>query len=563
MSIKTLRKRIALVAVSALGVGLLSVAPASATLDSDSITIDSAKSTGVCVEDSGAGAAKLTSVAISKTGTLVLDVGANSDTPASGDTIKLTGSAYFSDSKTGGSSSKSTISADQKKVTTTAAAYEVDISFTAAGTVTVYNQTAGAGAALHTITVTVVDSCAGTTTPSAANSYVQVVATSGYYQTAANAGTTTETALTSISGRGYGELLASNNDSVITFDNGSSAYVNIAARNGFKGYLVGTSYTYQLSCTGDVVVNDGNSNSGFVAGIASAYTIQFDVDQGTMNNPVTTICTASVNGVAVGSKTIKFLGDLAKIEALTYYRGESNTTTSSTTAGQIRYRFFDSAGSRLDYDQTGVGTVALTTTNSPLVNAISVTTSTTQTASGYVKHNCVGATSSGEVKVTLKATNAAGATITSNEVVASCSRDIYTYTASLDKAVYQKGDVAILTITAKDISGALVHDFDTIGDTTYESTITVNGMTAVATPTDVDTFTDGVKKYTYAVGTTAGSYVASVSLPINGSAQDAVTIKYTIAAEAGVSNAEVLAAIVKLIASINKQIRALQKSLKR
>jgi len=32
MSIKTLRKRIALVAVSALGVGLLSVAPASAAL---------------------------------------------------------------------------------------------------------------------------------------------------------------------------------------------------------------------------------------------------------------------------------------------------------------------------------------------------------------------------------------------------------------------------------------------------------------------------------------------------------------------------------------------------
>jgi hypothetical protein len=41
-------------------------------------------------------------------------------------------------------------------------------------------------------------------------------------------------------------------------------------------------------------------------------------------------------------------------------------------------------------------------------------------------------------------------------------------------------------------------------------------------------------------------------------------VPYTIkASSASVTNAEVLSAIVKLIASINKQIRALQKSLRR
>jgi len=140
---------------------------------------------------------------------------------------------------------------------------------------------------------------------------------------------------------------------------------------------------------------------------------------------------------------------------------------------------------------------------------------------------------------------------------------MYTYEASLDKATYQKGEVAVLTIKAKDITGALTHDWMTLGDEDYPLQISVNGMTAVATPTDVDTFTDGVKTYSYAVGTTSGNYVASVSLPIAGSGQDPVTIKYSIASEGGVSNAEVLAAIVKLIASINKQIAQLQKQLKK
>jgi len=45
--------------------------------------------------------------------------------------------------------------------------------------------------------------------------------------------------------------------------------------------------------------------------------------------------------------------------------------------------------------------------------------------------------------------------------------------------------------------------------------------------------------------------------------QAAITVPYSIKGDGGVSNAEVLAAIVKLIASINKQIKALQKSLRR
>ncbi len=561
MSIKTLRKRIALVAVSALGVGLLSVAPASAdTLAATSITTTANASTGICVDDNAAG---LTTVVIAKTGTLALTMTAG-DTDAD-DTVKASGVAYFASVNVAGTDAS--ISADQKKITDLdGTGYTFTVSFTGTGTGSIYSQAGGSGANVQTISVTVVDSCAGTTTASAANSFMQVVTTSGEYQTAANAGTTTQASLASWSSsdRASTTILDGSSDVATTFDNASSAFINVTAKNAYKGLLAGTSYYYQLTCTGDVVVNDSNSNSAFITGVASHYTVQFDVDQATANSPTTAVCTVNVNGVALGSKTIKFLGDLAKIEALTYIRGTSGAGTGDdSTAGRIRYRLFDSAGNRLDYDQSGLGTIALTATNSPIVNAIAVKTNTTQTASGYVRYNCVGATVSGSVTVTLKATNAAGATISANPVTVTCSQDMYTYEASLDKASYQKGEVATLTITAKDITGALTHDWMTLGDADYPLAIVVNGMTAVATPTDVDTFTDGVKKYSFAVGTTAGNYVASVSLPLAGSGQDPVTIKYTIASEAGVSNAEVLAAIVKLIASINKQIRALQKSLKR
>ena len=105
---------------------------------------------------------------------------------------------------------------------------------------------------------------------------------------------------------------------------------------------------------------------------------------------------------------------------------------------------------------------------------------------------------------------------------------------------------------------------------TYAVTISGGQMTAVTTPTTVDTFTDaeGAKVYKFTVGTTEGSYQMIVDLPkwtvAGNGAGDAVTVAYKVSSgTTGVSNAEVLAAIVKLIASINKQIRALQKSLKR
>jgi hypothetical protein len=75
----------------------------------------------------------------------------------------------------------------------------------------------------------------------------------------------------------------------------------------------------------------------------------------------------------------------------------------------------------------------------------------------------------------------------------------------------------------------------------------------------------GTKVYTFTVGTstglTEGAYNAVVSYPTVGAATSAAYKVTT--GSTGVSNADVLKAIVSLIASINKQIAALQKALLR
>jgi hypothetical protein len=159
-------------------------------------------------------------------------------------------------------------------------------------------------------------------------------------------------------------------------------------------------------------------------------------------------------------------------------------------------------------------------------------------------------------------TNAGTGKITkSAPFTARCADDAATYSASFDKASYNNGDIATLTVQFLDSKGNKAHNVAAYG----ASSITVPMMTAVssASATSV-TKADGTLALTYTVGrdtaaATAGTYagVVTFTAPALGTTQ---ALKYSIVDQAGtVSNAEVLKSIVALIASINKQIQALQK----
>jgi hypothetical protein len=556
MSTKTNFKRVALVAVASLGLGVLtSVAPANATWGATSMTV-ATTSLGICASDSAVG---LTTIAMSKSGTLIIT--ADADFSAA-DTVKTSGVLNI----TGASNAAVVISVDQKKATEDGAGGNITFTPSGVGSATIYTQTGGTGVNKQTVSVTVLDSCAGSATPAASTSFVQISTTVDTYQLAANAGTATTTALTESGTSGtYAQVLDSSVDMSTSFANAAVAYVNVTARDAYKLPLAGTTYYYGIACTGDVVINGGSTNGGFIAGVASKYTAEFSVAQGTLNAGVATTCSVTVNNVIVGTKSITIKGDLTKIEASLRTIGASAVAAASAGAGTISYKYFDAAGNRLSTLDSGLSAPALTTTGSALINTISSASAvtdyvvlTTKDVTGRVSYGCVGTAKSGDVSLVLKVTNAQGATISANAVTASCGGTLDTYTASLDKATYQTGDIATLTIKGLDINGKKVSDNITAG---ASAAIAVTGMTPVTTPATTDAFSGGELVYTYKVDNTAGNYVASVYL-VADTQTAAVVQKVSITAQAGgIQLADVLKAIVSLIASINKQIAALQKAL--
>ena len=178
---------------------------------------------------------------------------------------------------------------------------------------------------------------------------------------------------------------------------------------------------------------------------------------------------------------------------------------------------------------------------------------------GYATINHAGGTATanfGAGSYKIQVLNGSGVAIKSNEVkVTVASTTTYSFTASFDKASYIPGDFATLTISAKDVFGNPMPT----GKTLPGLVIAVStGLTVAGSACDsASTFKAGVKTCTYAVGNTAGSYSWSVALT---TATDQAPVTGVVKnVDGAVSNAEVLKSIVALIASINKQIAALQK----
>jgi len=339
-----------------------------------------------------------------------------------------------------------------------------------------------------------------------------------------------------------------------TVANGAIGGLYIDLDDAYGGAL--TSGTLTVSATNGAIVKiasdygtgslDNNTSYTGAATYAS-------VAQGTANTAVTTTVTLTVDGVSIGSKTLTFVGDLAKITVTPTINGKKGNTTDVTAL----YKAYDAAGNRLSLTPTLKGTDAVVSTGT--------ITATSSSSSGTFAPTC--STYGTNAGLYLSATNAAGATIESPKFSQACAGDLYTYKAALDKSSYKQGEIATLTISTFDAYGKPANDITPLGTSTYKPAISGSFMTAVTAPTYGDVTTNGVITYQFVVGNTAGSYSMAVDLPYITSAASAAvsdtpkTVGYTIASDGSVSNAEVLAAIVKLIASINKQIAALQKAL--
>ena len=548
MSTKTNFKRIALVAVSALGIGVLtSVAPASAAYGGNvtaadvSITTTTGTATaniGVCYVSASEKATVTTAATLTFTNA----------TSSNGYIKILSGPAAW----TGATNFTVNAAATTVTMGTTGSA---TLKASAVGTVkvTAFN---ASDAAVEAYTITVVASCAGDAY-SAADSYFRAVQTAaitaGFVTTNVDDSGTTDVATAGTTyialalNDAYGSNLATQGALVATATNG--ALVNISADSA------------------------GTTSTGVKATVASDEYIR--VDTPTAGVPVTTTVTVTFNGTVVGTKTIKLRGHGKSIAITDVTVGKSGiayTDTSTNGAGSFLYQWKDANGDVVPggavsaTSATGLNTLVTaayggagaSVGNTVARAAVSPTTTTGVTAYGDGKFTCTGSTKSGSASIAVAGYNANLDLVVSNVFTASCGGALDTWTISLDKASYNTGDIGTLTVTGKDANGSAVTDIATL--TGVSGNVTIGGgATFVTAPANADTFTKGVKTYKFLVGNTEGAYAGSVT--ITGATDiTAKTVQYKVASgTATVSNADVLKSIVALIASINKQIQALQK----
>jgi len=573
MSTKTLRKRIAVVAVSALTAGLFSVvsapvanAASTVAITNVNIHIDDAASAGTtaaigqCSISSTALEADLTTV--NSTGT-VLAVGAviGFDIVTNGTgNLTIVGPATFT------AVSTTTISQDAKVVgfANTPASEVATLTVTGVGDITVTarnSATRGAGTAVKTFSITAVDTCASGATPVAANTIMEIAATGG----SPSAGGVTGDATLTYPQRDYD----------------STVHVRIALRNQYKADIT-TAGVLTAEATGNALLQfDGaNGNVGPTAFLANTTVgqsgaVDLEVKQNTTvapGAPLNTTITFKFNGVTVGTKNVSILGRAASIvvDQADVTIGNSD---SGNDSGTFKYLVKDSAGNNLGDGATAtlVAATGITGANAGFVSAgivsdVKSATGADGSTKGTGTYDCLAfaaGVSSGSQKVTVGFLS--GTTlIKSNEFTATCgAAAIGSFTFSMDKAVYSPGEIATVTFTAKDLNGGTVADAAVIGAAFNQ--ISIPGMTIIGSAiSSADVFTSGSKTYKFRVDQAEGSFVGQGQVTVSSAAATAEksvkTVNFSIKASGTtVTNAEVLKSIVSLIASINKQIQALQK----
>jgi hypothetical protein len=434
-----------------------------------------------------------------------------------------------------------------------------------------------------------------TTTPSggtlAANITVTVVAASagGSYSAANSACLTKTSATTEVYDGISGTLTADSTSSNVA--NGSAWYIGFKLNDAYGANL--SAGNIVVNATNNGVVNLGDGTSAVTAGTGSTVveastgaSRQVRVDQPTSGAPLTTTVTISYNGTTVCTKTVSIRGlaasvsvsDIATVDlggavVNNDWLGETDTVPASLGTARHGHYYVtlkDSAGN-IVFPASGDSFSMDPSTTTSIVTALTVasgnfatTTSSTNPMSKSVGTFTCGPTA-GQSDVKLRFTTAAtGVTITSPAFTARCADDPVSYKVSLDKASYTQGEIATMTVSFFDSKGNPANSVDSPGSVTmvmpYMTFVTATGS-ANMLPNN-----KGVKTYTMTVGTNvasvAGTYTGVVDFSTITSTYgvDKATPTYKISTGGDTTtNAEVLKSIVALIASINKQIQALQK----
>jgi hypothetical protein len=362
----------------------------------------------------------------------------------------------------------------------------------------------------------------------------------------------------------------------------TNQYSTIRVRDAYSNSIT-TGFVQAVATGGYVNLTTGGSNAPTVAPTTASavWNSTTEVDNiwlsvAPLSNAGGVVnVTISYNGIAIGTKSFTFTGDVAKV-VLSGARNAKILAVGITDKSGGNYAsvaYYDAQGNTIYptaggaiYPSSLVKSAAGGTTGTGI--SYKAVTEPTSTSAGIAYYGCGNASAVGALQVDYS--NADGVVASSNVIGVSCSGSAAAYTAKLDKATYAPGDLATLTVTFKDASGSLAADETAtattgkgITDGTTAPTVAPGSTvwTAISGPTATDVTTNGVITYKYSVGTTTGSFNAVVDFPRVDATGGvgAATVPFKVVDSSGTSLNDVLKGIVSLIASINKQIAALAK----
>jgi hypothetical protein len=541
MSTKTIYKRIALVAVAALGAGVLSVAPASAAYTK--VFLASGSSPTLTESTSLVATAKQTQMS-----------GANNfvtfATGSNAGVLTITGSTLNTAATSGVSIAADKLSATQ----------------TAATTYTVPTKVAG------TITVNFFLTSAGVTSTTADDILVITVNDAATYL----ASPTNSTSLIAI-GAAATPVVATADDAV-TASNlasaGQAANITVAVKDGTAAK---TAVAGVISATiegpGLIGISASTTNTPASARFASLGTAGSGVSAANVTvwaDKTGAGGTATIKiysgTVLIATETVKFFGAVKTLGSATVRGSISDAASSGTALYAAVITAKDTSGTDItltagelsvaaaDVVAAGVasvtfGTVSAATVSDKKITATDVVMSVTPTS-----------TKTGNKSITVTHTDPVTAVKTTTVVNFTIGKTkATTVTLTTDKATYLPGEKMVLTLTARDAGGFAIADSDAVTDFLAAggiiSSVAISGETTTATNPG---FIAGKKSWTVYAPLGTGPVTFSGK---TGAGSDAPTTAVTLTATANVgaaANADITA-LTTLVNSLIAKINALNK----
>jgi len=495
MSTKTTFKRVALVAVAALGLGVLSIAPSSAVVNADSLVVSSATAAQTTAE---------TSTATSATATLTFLAGAVSDSmsvtasltsgPSTSTALPYLQLVETVSATSGSTGDKGAITEPNTKaiaanstsgVAQVSAKYKVFLgkdSLTAptvAGTYVVKltpalnSVTTGGGASTaQTITITVTTAASLDTVAASATSII-------------NAGET-NTATADVTVTGSKALVASPN---------ASATIKVSLLNAAAASVTAESFT--ASITGPGTLGSSATWSGqdlTTSPIGRAITVQ----NGHLvtvfpdgNSGVATITISSAAGKVLATETVTFFGDATKI-VTTVKKAVIGGTTS--VADVLSLVVTDAAGTSVS-NLTTVNIVSSDATK--IAGAYTSAAATYSTTTGaYLVPLTPVAAGTANITVTTKASATATTGVDAAAVAVRVgSKTPASVTVTTDKTSYVPGEKAVITVALADASA-----LDLVSAETYTAIFATGGITSSYTLGSGSATISGTDIISYAAG---------------------------------------------------------------